>query len=143
MRGPDGREWAVRREWLKRAPRWPSRRKKQRDPDPVDGVHEAAGCVGEFLIDIPALAIVGLFVLAIVLAFLFVWPAVVFLVDLLVLLLLAAWGVALRTIFKRPWRVFATTDGPPSQTFESHVVGWSASLRERNRLADDITTGRL
>ena len=41
--------------------------------------------------------------------------------------IVAAVGIALRVLFRRPWKVVAETDGPPAERCEFPVVGFRGS----------------
>jgi hypothetical protein len=122
--GIDGREWTVRREWIKRMPRWrAAKRKFQTGLDGGDGVELGVAALDDF----PALAFAVGVVVALFLLWFFIIPALIFIGDLLFLVFVAAVGIALRVLFKRPWKVVAETDGPPAERCEFPVVGFRAS----------------
>ena len=138
VHAPDGREWAVGVRWLPRRPKWFGwgfrARRKGRDSDGSEWWH---------ILDIPDVAgdsltvfliIVGVFI-AIVLAWVFVFPVLFFLLDLLVLVVIAIVAVALRVLFRRPWIVQATSG---DETLTWPVVGWRASQQRV-----DAVTARL
>ena len=128
VRGSDGREWTVGREWMPRAPRWRGLRRRrhpeeQQRHDNTDwgGAAEAAFSLEE----------IGLAILAVVALVLFVWffvlPALIFVLDLALIVVIAVIGIASRVLFRRPWDVVASTNGPPAERVELPVVGWKAS----------------
>jgi hypothetical protein len=83
---------------------------------------------------------------AVVVAWLFVFPALVFVLDLLLVLALAAAGVATRVLFQRPWVVGAvatdaSTDGSAAGRGWS-VVGWRASGAAIEVVAAALASGR-
>jgi hypothetical protein len=123
-RGPDGREWRVQREWVKRGPRW--RRSARPNLDHLDDVgnplEAADGCL-----DLEGLLYLLVIVVALFLIWFFVLPALLFAFDLLFLLLSAAVGIAFRILFRRPWHVVAETPGPPPERVDIPVVGYRAS----------------
>jgi hypothetical protein len=63
----------------------------------------------------------------VLLLWLFILPALIFVLDLLVLLIIASAGIAVRVLFRRPWDVVAQTDGPPAERAELPVAGWKES----------------
>ncbi len=99
----------------------------------LDGL-SAVGDLGEIPVLVAVVAVIG----ALVLAWFFLLPALVFVADLLYIVLTAAIGVAIRVLFRRPWDVVAETDGPPPERIEIPVVGWRASAALVNEVAYDI-----
>jgi hypothetical protein len=133
-RGPDGRIWRVERQWIHRGPRW------RKPPKVGDAGADLAGGLFE-VGDLDAVAIAVAVVAALLLAWFFVLPALIFLVDLLYLLLVAAIGIALRVLFRRPWNVVAETDGPPAERMVLPVVGFRASGAKVAELGSTIERG--
>jgi len=144
VRAPGGREWTVGIRWLPRHPRWRGLGfGRSRSPRP-EGERESAWW--EFL-DIPDvggdsltvwLIVIGV-LLAVVLAWVFVFPVLFFLLDLLVLVVIAVVAFALRVLFRRPWIVQATSG---DETLTWPVVGWRASQQRVDEVAARIQRGR-
>lgn len=87
------------------------------------------------------LAITGVVVVA--LAVLFVIPALVFAVELLLVVLAIGLGALVRVLFRRPWTVEARVAGT-HEGREWKVVGWRASGELVATLAERIrSTGRV
>ncbi len=141
VRAPDGREWTVGIRWLPRRPKWRgwgfSRNRRDRG---------SGGSAWWNVLDIPDvggdsitlwLIVIGV-LLAVVLAWVFVFPVLFFLLDLLVLVLIAAVAIALRVLFRRPWIVQARS-GDDELTWP--VVGWRASLRRVDAVAARLQRG--
>src|SRR5262245_9837801 len=127
VRGPDGREWRIAREWMPRAPAWRGFRRRRPDqPQRRDG-----GDWGDTAEAVFTLEEIGLAIVAVVGAALFLWffvlPALVFVFDLVLIVVIAVIGIVGRLLFRRPWDVVATTNGPPVERVELPVVGWRAS----------------
>jgi hypothetical protein len=128
-RGPDGRVWSVSREWMPRSPRWPGVGLK-RIRNSTNVLPESIPDLGSGCLDLDSISaiLVGLaIVLVLVLIWLFVLPALIFVADLALIVVIAAAGVAARVLFRRPWDVVAQTAGPPAERLELPVVGWRAS----------------
>ena len=129
VRAPDGRVWEVERRW----PRPPWRAwKPDVAPgwDSLDGLGAADSPTG-FVVGI----LIGLVLLAAVsIAIFILLPAIVFVVEIVfVVLALAA--------ARRPWRVRATTLGPPFEEHEWHVRGWRRSKRAVEEVARELEQG--
>jgi hypothetical protein len=140
--GQDGREWRVRREWMPRRPRWREREQEPRKVDAGD-VLDVAGTGFDMMgaiDDTPALLVPVLITVAAVLAWIFLLPALIFLADVVFLLVVAAVGVALRVLFRRPWKVVAESDDEPVERFEFPVVGFRASGAEVATIEQRIRT---
>lgn len=129
VKGPDGRVWEVGRQWFPRMPRWKRhsrKRGKSNTDDALDAATtglEVVGVVDEIPLIGVALAVVAL----IVLAWVFVIPAMIFLFDVLLIGVIAGIGIALRVLFRRPWKVVAETDDAPAERIEIPVVGYRAA----------------
>jgi hypothetical protein len=149
--GPDGRAWNVRRLLLPRRPRWKGRRsgepgekrsKSARAGDwwqTFDSI-SSLGDLGELGGVGAAIAAIALVALLFVFAWFVLFPALFLLLDLIIILLIAAGGVAVRVLFRRPWKIEARTEGP----HESHhwgVVGLRASADAVHTVADAIAAG--
>lgn len=162
---PDGRSWTVERRWLPRPPRWRgwgfrhSRRHRRGEPDAAPAAEgpaaegpTAAGETGPArkrrwfdYIDIPVDSVTAaLVVLAVILIALLAWfvllPLLFLLVDAILVLVLAAAGVAARVLFRRPWMVVARADDPLQERVWD-VVGFRASGRAVAGIAADLGRG--
>jgi hypothetical protein len=137
----DGTHWSVGRRWLRRRPRWRGKKRKK-EKESGGGFDDLF--VSDLLdLDVPvisgvltAVAIVALVVLAVT----FVFPAVILLIEVVLLALIAGVGLAARILFRRPWTVEAMNTG----TGELHVwnvVGWRSSSGLVDRVADALTRG--
>ncbi len=143
VQGPDGRRWTVRRRWLPGAGReslfrrfvrryraWFGHTRDALDADP--------GCL-EFFGEGLAVGL-ALLVLTVVLV-LVVIPLLAALVDLLLLLLVGAMGVAARVLLGRPWVVEAVADD--GRELRREVVGWRASGAVCRDVAAFLADGTL
>jgi hypothetical protein len=83
--------------------------------------------------------ILALLLLAL-LVFLFL-PIAVFLLEVVLFLGLASLVGGVRMIFRRPWTVAAETEGPPPEQQRWRVVGWRASGRAIDEVAEQIQLG--
>ena len=119
--------------------------------DVLDGL-DFVGNVGEALGGIGvAIAVIAFVVLLFVFAYLVLFPVLFFLGDLLLILLIAAGGVAVRVLFRRPWKIEARTDGLLAEQHSWGVVGVRASaagvesvahMLERGEPPDEIRLDR-
>jgi hypothetical protein len=138
---PDGRTWKVRRKWLTRTVHW---RGPWRPTDALDALGVASD-----LSDIAELPVVG-WILVVPLLLLFgagvvalVVPAVLFLGELAVVLLLVGLGVLGRILFRRPWTVEARLAGT-NEGRQWKVAGWRASGEQVAAVAERLqATGRV
>ena len=130
VRAPGGRTWRVRRRWTRRRLRWRGR----------------AGREGWDLLDLTdaielgPLAVIGI-IAAVLLAVFFVIPLLVAALELLLLVVLLALGVVAKIVFRRPWEVDAETVGPPPDHRRWAVVGWAASGRAVDHVAQSLEAG--
>jgi hypothetical protein len=130
VRGRDGGIWEVRRTlgW----PRWRKLRVSDR-LDLADGLDlvgqglSATGTFGELVFLIALTVAIGLFIAVFL-------PLVLFVVELLVLV------PAVLLVF-RPWRVIATTAGPPPERLEWRVRGWRGSREAVEEVARELGHG--
>lgn len=140
----DGTSWSVGRRWLPRRPRWRGKKRKKGkessaafDPFVADLLDLDVPVIGGVLAAVAtAVVIVALVVLAVT----FVFPAVILLIEVVLLALIAGVGLAARILFRRPWTVEAMNTG----TGELHVwnvVGWRSSGDLVDRVADALTRG--
>jgi hypothetical protein len=119
---PTGNEWVVRRRWVHRKLRWRGRGRKSLDL--IDGAE-----VGAAAADIPGLGTVLTVVVILLLAVaavLFIVPAVIFLVELLIVVALVGLGLLGCVLLGRPWTVEAHQQGA-DHAFEWKATGWRAS----------------
>ena len=134
---PEGRAWVVRRQW---APRMHGRGLRARFRRGKEG-NGLAWIDVPFLPDGLTVLLVVVALLAVVLLFVLVGlPLLLALMDLIVVVALAVGGVVGRIVFRRPWTVEAVSgDG---DRWCAHAVGWQASGRLRQELADHLAAGR-
>lgn len=140
MVDPEGRTWNVRRRWVHRSVSWRGP-KGGRALDLIDG----ADLAGEGA-DLPIVGVITFALAALligVLAVVFVIPALIFALELLLVLAAIGLGVFGRVLFRRPWTVEARVEGT-RQGREWKVVGWRASgdlidsVAERLRVSGHI-----
>lgn len=141
---PNGRRWRVSRRWLPRIGTdtvWERANRRFRHRRKAEGALDAADAAGCLFDPLEGLAIFfGVIVVLGVLVF-FVLPMIFVLVDLVFVLVLAVIGVIARILFRRPWTVEACcTDGT---VVRSKVVGWRASGRRCDELAEQVKAGRI
>jgi hypothetical protein len=145
MQAPDGLPWRVERHWM---PRWGGESPLTRHRRGMRVVGKGADAASGFgdlgmLADLPGpFAIIGLiFIVVAVVAFLgFVFvPLLLVVVDLAVVLLLAAALLLGRVLFRRPWTVEAIDPQGTSQEWK--VVGWRASRELKADLRRRIEAG--
>jgi len=121
VESPDGRTWRVARVWLSRRPRW-----RGRDL-PKSLNLDNAGDLAEGCVDLEAFLFAVIAIVVAVLLWYTVLPALLLGFEVLVTLLFAAGAVLGHEVLRRPWKVTATTEGPPPERVEIPVVGWRAS----------------
>lgn len=131
---PDGNRWYVRRVWVPWRPKW--RGRKPDLPEALDLEH-ASGCAVDSFDDV--LAVVGI-VIFVVLFFVFVWPLLFVIVEVLALAVLVLLGGLARIVLRRPWIVEAT---PATGTgrFRWKVVGWRRSGEVVDEVAAQLAAG--
>ena len=137
--GPDGRMWSVRRQWFHRRPRWkePERSTQKTDKGVVAEFGlEAASAASEA----PAALIVVGALVVLALAWAFIFPALIFLADLVLIAVIAGVSVAVRVLFRRPWQIVAETKERPAQRFEVPVVGYRAGNAKIDEMLHEIRT---
>ena len=125
MQDPEGREHTVRIEWvgnrLRRAPSDLRRRvRDQRRRAGRGGEGAAEGCLN--LGDLEAWIVIAAVVAALALVWFVVIPAAWGLLEVLVIVLVAAGIWAFRVLFRRPWTVAHRTDDELVDSVA--VVGW-------------------
>lgn len=147
VRSPDGRNWKVRRRWTERPvsrlrERWRRSRREVDGEDVFDGLMFIDGVEGFGAIG-AALAIGALVLLLL--------PLVGVALELVVLLLVIAYGLFARVVLRRPWIVDAVDVEDGEERVAFAVKGWrdsSAALRElRTAIAaagppERLTVGR-
>jgi hypothetical protein len=124
---PDGRTWKVRRRWVERPlpnlrERW--RREDIGGGDILDGLFLADAAEGFGAIG--AVVAVGLLILVFL-------PLIGVALELVVLLLVLAYGLFARVVFRRPWIVDAFDVEDPEERVAFAVKGWrdsTTALRE-------------
>ena len=123
----------MRRRWVHRSVAWRSDLSDPLELTPnvsMLDVDDELGVLPVIGIVVTAIATLALF------AF-FVVPAVVFVVELLLVLAAIGLGAVARTVFRRPWTVEARVAGT-NEGREWKVVGWRASGALVDRLAERI-----
>ena len=129
---PSGREWTVRRKWVPRRLRW---RGRTFSFDLLDGAEllsfgDELPVVGVIFAAIAAfLVAVGLVVL--------VLPAVVFILELLLIATLVGLGVLGRVLLGRPWTIEARQKGA-DHALEWRARGWQGSQEVLESVAQQI-----
>jgi hypothetical protein len=137
---PDGRYWRVERSLLPRPPRFRgfNRSGIRTAADAADGAGTLANALPDFLAWVlAAVAVVALLVAA----WLLVVPLLVFVLDVLVFLAIAAGGIAIRVFFRRPWRIEASAIAPPEEVHSWGVVGVRASAYAVDSVVAAIRAG--
>lgn len=71
----------------------------------------------------------------------FVLPVLIFLLDVLVVLALAAGGIVARILFRRPWKIVASTAAGIGQAHAWAVVGTRVSARAVEGVARQLLMG--
>jgi hypothetical protein len=142
---PDGRTWKVRRRWVERPlpslrERW--RREDVGGGDILDGLLLADGVEGFGAIG--AVVAIGALILVLL-------PLVGVALELVVLLLVLAYGLFARVVLRRPWIIDAVDSEDAEERVAFAVKGWrdsSTALRElRTAIAatgppERLTVGR-
>jgi hypothetical protein len=130
----DGTVWQVGFRWLPRSPRWPGvgfrqwRKRKEKSRDSNLGDWFDLGMPDS----LTALIVIVLCVAAVVLAWLFVFPALFFVFDILLLLVIAGLGILARVVLRRPWIIEAKSS---EGRYDWGVVGWRAAKRGVDQVA--------
>jgi hypothetical protein len=132
----------VKRRWLPRAPIWigPRFRGRRRR----EGRHPAGDLLGEAILWAGeggfwfAIA----FAIATVALVLLIIPLLIFVLDALLIAVITTLLLAIRSAFRRPWLIVAETSGPPAEERKWGLVGWRASSRAVDEIADSIEAGR-
>ncbi len=137
---PDGTQHTIRIEWignrLRRAPADLRRRVRRMAKA---GEYADAGCVPDLGDLFAAIAVVILLIFVVV----FVLPVAYGLVELAVVVLIAAAIWAFRVLFRRPWKVVQRSVAADIHEGECLVVGWRRAHAVMVAGADEIAaTGR-
>lgn len=142
-RSPDGRTWRVEVRWLPWAPRWRGPRKRSRDKDDVrwyDWID-----IGEpfawFDEGLGGFVTAIVLVVLVVMAALFVLPAFIFIVEVLIVALVVIAGIALRVLLRRPWLVDAYLVEDRRTHFTWKVVGWRRTEGAMESVAEQLRAG--
>ncbi len=138
---PDDRRWTVRRVILPRIPHFDGfgRGRSARDGPGPDPWWSGLDPIGVFD------AWPGLFVVVLVIAVLaaivfFVLPLLIFVLDVALVLALAALGIVARVLFRRPWKIVAATDAGIGEAHAWAVVGTRASAYAVDAVARQLLT---
>ena len=134
---PDGTQHTVRIEWIgNRLRRAPSdlRRRMRMTWDKKESLEVADGCF-----DLDDLLVGVLFVVAVLLFVFVLAPTLYGLVEVVVVVVLAALIWTFRVLFGRPWRVVVT--GPADvREAECLVVGWRRAHATMVAAADEVAS---
>ena len=116
--GPDGRQWKLGRKWFPRFKRIGKADVTDFGPDlpGFDGLDDL-GIVGAIF------AVILAVIVAIFLALL-LFNVIALAIELTILIVLTITGLIGRILFRKPWLVFASTNGALAH---AEVVGWRAS----------------
>ena len=120
---PNG-TWVVRRRWVKWRPRWLWRRRRKEGEEPAPGDSGWSAIDFLDLPDLDWLAIIVVAIVALVLFVFFVLPALVFVLQLLIFLVLLGATIVLRVVLRRPWVIEAGPLGAETPGMQWAVVGW-------------------
>jgi hypothetical protein len=146
-----GRRWRVTRRWTKAVGETPGRRFRRRAGSSFGRMGDVAdvGRLGAMLGDLAEIPVIGIVFAVLALAFLAVFavlvvalvivPLLFAVVELTVLLLLAGLAVGGRLVVRHPWTVVAEADDGTVHRWP--VVGWRASRRRRDEVADLLAAG--
>jgi hypothetical protein len=124
---PLGETWVVSREWVKGPKvRWGVRRKPRAkdldfiDVSPFDFIDSLTGIA--IMLAIAAGIVIAGFLTAFV-----ILPLIGFAVEFAIALVLLAYGLIARVLFRRPWVIHAKNLDKPSSSRDFKVVGWQRS----------------
>jgi hypothetical protein len=140
VRAPDGKTWVVRRRWMPKRPRL-RRRVRANDviqssnwdiPD-LGGIEEL-GPLGIVV------GIVGALLFVLVVSTVLI-PFLALTIELILVIILFGAGLIGRLLLGRPWRIEATTSGPPEERREIEVAGLRESAQAARDLAKDLEAG--
>jgi hypothetical protein len=135
---PDGRMWKVGRQWLPFRVRLRREREVPELGEPSWGFNLDAFAdfsLGGILFGL-AVAILGALLLVVV------WPVVALALEIVILVVVFLVALAGRLVLRRPWRIVARTRGSARSTLAWHVVGWRASGRVIEEVADALAAGQ-
>lgn len=138
---PDGRTWTVRRVILPRVPRLEFFHRGRRHGDSTDAGWWEGIEPFDVVEGFDGLIWVMLALAAIAAIVFIVLPLLIFILDVVVVLALAAGGIAMRILFHRPWKVVARTDADIGEAHAWAVVGTRASARVVDDLASRLLQG--
>jgi hypothetical protein len=131
---PDGRMWKVGRQWLPFRVRL-RRERELPDPSWAGNLFDLADLsLGGILVGL-SIAILGAVLLLIV------WPLVALAIEVAIVLIVFLVALAGRLVLRRPWRIVARSRSPVRATLAWHVVGWRASGRVIEEVADSLAAG--
>ena len=147
IRDPQGRHWRVSLRMLPWGLRWRGpRTRKDRSGDSNQGVRKPRWYDA---FDIPDLTLLDegfggflavlLLIVTIAVAFLFVLPAFIFLIEVVIVALLVLGAILLRVVFRQPWLVDAVADDGTHMTWK--VVGYRRSRRVVGEIGSLIRIG--
>ena len=147
IRDPQGRHWRVSVRMLPWGLRWRGpRARKNRPGDSNQEVRKPRWYDG---FDIPDLTLfdegfggfvaVLLLIVAIAVAFLFVLPAFILLIEVVLVALLVVGAILLRVVFRQPWLVDAVANDGTHMTWK--VVGYRNARRVVEELGSLISKG--
>jgi len=140
---PSGEEWSVGRRWTSR--RLPRLRRLRLDREVEPGLDSGWQFPGDIDLDLDLDldelgAVLVLIVLAVLLALLVV-PLLFFGIELIVVGLLVAAGVASRIALGRPWVVTATPKSDDTGALIWEVKGWRDSGQLIDKVAAELASG--
>lgn len=139
---PAGRNWRVEVRWLPWAPRWRGPRRRRKEKDPGDSRWYDWLDIGEpfawFDEGLGGFVTAIVLMVLLVIAILFVLPAFIFLVELLIIVLVVLGAVVIRILFRRPWIV----DAFPADDKRAHLV-WKVVGTSRAKEAVDLVAQQL
>lgn len=134
----------MRREWVPRKPRWLGfgfGKRKQRNPAPARRGSALDWIDVPVVDEFPAAMLVVAIIVALLLAWFFVFPVLVLLLDIVFLVMVSAAAVAGRVLFRRPWRIVATPAAPGAGPLVFHVRGLRASKAAVADIAAQLEAG--
>ncbi len=144
---PTGETWRVGRCWLhKQRVRWRGFttrvRRTSSDPQPRSGGGNWLDALDVFDGDNPLAAlafVIGTIVFA-ALVWFFLVPLLLVLLDITLLVVLTAAGVAAHLVLHRPWEIEAVG---PNERLTWHVVGWQRSRRAVGAVTQRLDRGDI
>jgi hypothetical protein len=146
VKAPDGRVWRVRRRWMPKRPGIFARSRSDAGDTARDAFWSMPDLGWDFDLGFDSLTGIVISALALItigfLLFTVVIPLVALTLEAVLLVLLFAAGVIGRLVFGRPWRIEATTQGPPKERREVKAKGLRGSSEARDELMNEIASGR-